>query len=117
MAEKMTVFVMLIFMLLPFAGCGNQYWYSREKSFAQCKVDCMDCRVKAGQYVENTGEIPKYSIKLEKQCMYKKGYHLVSGSGLSEDIKRRNPDIVFKETYGIAGHLECDMTKNRKTQK
>lgn len=97
-------FFILISMLC--SGCGSKYWYSKDKSYIECKNDFMDCRVQCGRYIQNDYSMNDYSIKYEEKCMRKKGYRLVGDGSLPMDAKRRPADLVYKEKYGIAGCLE-----------
>lgn len=87
------------------AGCADQYWYQKNKTFNQCKDDCIDCRAKSKVYANNFDKSDNFCIEFEEKCMRDKGYKLVSEGWLPIQTKKREPDPLYLEKYGIAGCL------------
>jgi hypothetical protein len=98
----------ICFMMMFFSGCTS-YWYSPGRSFCQVKDDCVECRIEARDYDTSLNPLNGSVLKYERKCMKDKGYKLVGGGSLSEDIQKRPPDSVYGERYGIAGCYENDI--------
>ena len=93
------------FTIMFFVGGCTQYWYQKDKTFNECKDDCIACRVESRAYLENYDKSDDFRIKYEEKCMHQKGYRLVSQDWLPLKTKKREPESLYMEKYGIAGCL------------
>lgn len=92
-------------------GCAK-YYYQEKKTFNQCAWDREDCLFELKKRVASQSEaVGSYKYKFLENCMFNRGYRLVTEDELPLDVKRQDPDsglrgYLYGHRRGIAGALD-----------
>ena len=111
MSIKPKIFILFALISPMVVGCSSHYWYQESKTFNQCRLDYLQCNHEAETYAgDHTGltfyeSSPRSRPKARKgyniygfggrdragfryDCMWAKGYRLVSAKQLPPEWKQ-----------------------------
>ena len=88
------------------AGCAT-YWYQEGKTIRECKLDRRECLEELKKYSSNWREMGSYEFDFMEDCMFQKGYRLVTEDKLPMRVRQEDPEqSLHWRLHGTAGALD-----------
>lgn len=96
-----------LFTLMVFStGCAT-YYYQEGKTISKCKSDRRECYEELKKYSSNWREMGQYEFEFMENCMFEKGYRLVTEDKLPMRVRREDPEqSLHWRLHGTAGALD-----------
>jgi hypothetical protein len=87
-------------------GCAT-YWYQEGKTISECKLDRRKCLEELKKYSSNWSDMGSYEFDFMEDCMFEKGYRLVTEDKLPMRVRREDPaPSLHWRLHGMAGTLD-----------
>ena len=103
---RLLVFTSLIILIFFFTGCAT-YWYQEGKTIRECKLDRRECLEELKKYSSNWRDMGSYEFDFIEDCMFQKGYRLVTEDKLPMKIRREDPEqSLHWRLHGMAGAID-----------